>query len=71
MAVKTIRFNKQEESALGKVLDHYGSDFSTCVKTLLFDKLEDIKDIAAVGRVSEGRKSDYSSADDIDELFDR
>ena len=69
MAVRTIRFNKQEESALGKLLDHYGADFSSCVKTLLFDRLEDLKDIAAVSRIHEGKRGDYSGADDIDALF--
>lgn len=69
MAVRTIRFNKQEESALGRLLEHYGADFSTCVKTLLFDRLEDLKDIAAISRIREGKRPDYSSADEIDGLF--
>ena len=66
MAVRTIRFNKQEESVLGRVLKHYGDDFSTCVKTLLFDKIEDLRDIAAIKRIREGKKSEYVSAGDID-----
>lgn len=69
MAVRTIRFNKEEESALSKLLEHYGSDFSTCVKTLLFDRLEDLKDIVAVSRIRKGKRTDYERADDIDALF--
>lgn len=69
MAVRTIRFNKQEESILDRVLDHYGADFSTCGKTLLFDKIEDLRDIAAVKRIREPKRSEYLSSDDIDSMF--
>lgn len=70
MTVKTVRFNDKEEEALKKLLDHYNADFSTCVKTLLFEKLEDLEDIKAVMSIKEGRSEDYRSAAEINALFD-
>jgi hypothetical protein len=71
MTVKTVRFNDTEEAALKKILKHYGTDFSTCVKILLFEKLEDLQDIKAVMRIKEGRPEDYGSAAEIDALFEK
>ncbi len=70
MTVKTIRFNEKEEAALQKVLDHYNSDFSTCVKNLLFEKLEDLEDIKVIMRIKEGRREDYKTAMEVNALFD-
>ena len=70
MAVKTVRFNKQEEMMLRKVLTYYGTDFSHCVKELLAEKLEDLLDIGMLKDIKEAKKENYFSAADIDKLYD-
>ena len=69
MAVKTGRFNPAEEKILRKVLAYYGTDFSGCVKTLLAEKIEDIRDVAVIRSIKEGKQDDYFSAKEIDKLF--
>jgi predicted DNA-binding protein len=71
MSVKTIRFNKKEESMLKKILSHYATDFSTCVKELIAEKLEDLQDIGFLQRLKEGRPGDYLSASQISAFFKR
>lgn len=71
MTVKTIRFNKDESKVLKKVLTHYGKDFSSCVKDLLTEKLEDLRDIEFVSKIREGTKRDYYSADQITSMYNR
>jgi hypothetical protein len=65
MSVKTIRFNKTESKVLNKVLSYYGKDFSSCVKDLLTEKLEDLRDVEFVSKIREGTRKDYFSADQI------
>lgn len=69
MSIKTVRFNKKEEMLLKKVLAYYGSDFSSCIKKMIYEKMEDLQDIKAVGRIREGKREDYLSADQMDRLF--
>ncbi len=69
MAVKTVRFNKNEERMLKKVLVYYHTDFSSCVKELLAEKLEDLRDIHVIRGIKEGKSDDYLSAKDIDKLY--
>ncbi len=69
MSVKTIRFNKQEESMLKAVLAYYGKDFSNCIKELLSEKIEDLRDAGFVKKIKEGKQSAYLTADQITSLF--
>ena len=69
MSVKTVRFNKQEESLLRLVLGHYNKDFSSCVKELIAEKHEDLQDIGFIRKIKEGKKSDYLTADQISAKF--
>ncbi len=69
MAVKTIRFNDQEEKVLGQLLKHYHEDFSGFVKQLIQEKLEDLGDQRSIRRIKEGSPRDYVSAADIDRMF--
>lgn len=69
MSVKTVRFNKIEESKLKALLRFYKSDFSQCVKELIAEKLEDLEDIGFIARMKEGKRSDYSTADQIARLY--
>ena len=69
MSVKTIRFNKKEENMLKKILSYYSVDFSTCVKELIVEKLEDLQDIGFIQRLKEGKSKDYFSASQIDALY--
>lgn len=69
MSVKTIRFNKEEEGMLKTILRHYHTDFSDCIKELIAEKLEDLRDIGYVKRLKEGKPSDYLSANQISGLF--
>ena len=71
MSVKTIRFNKTESKVLNKVLSHYGKDFSSCVKDLLTEKLEDLRDVEFVSKIREGTRKDYFSADQIISMYTR
>ncbi len=61
--------NKQEEAMLKVVLHYYRTDFSHCVKELMSEKLEDLRDIGFVKRIKEGKPSQYASADKISALF--
>lgn len=70
MAVETIRFNGEEEELLRKILAYYNKDFSTCVKTLLAEKLEDLQDIGVISKIKEGKKQDYLTAEDINKIYD-
>lgn len=69
MSVKTIRFNDGEEKLLQKLMDHYGLDFSSCIKMLLREKLEDLVDAGWIKGFKEGKPDDYHSAEEIDKLF--
>ncbi len=69
MAVRTIRFNKEEEGKLKMVLAYYNTDFSHCVKELFAEKLEDLQDIGVIRKIKEGKKGDYLKAGEIDKLF--
>lgn len=69
MSVKTVRFNREEEGMLKAVLDYYRTDFSSCIKALIVEKLEDLRDIGAIKRLKEGSPSDYLAADQITSLF--
>ena len=69
MSVKTVRFNKEEESMLKKIVDYYHTDFSGCIKELIAEKLEDLRDIGYVKRLKEGKLSDYTTADKITAIF--
>lgn len=70
MSVKTVRFNKAEESMLKTVLEYYHTDFSGCIKELIAEKLEDLRDISYAKRLKEGKPSDYLSAERIASLFE-
>ena len=65
MSVKTVRFNREEEGMLKTILQHYHTDFSECIKELIAEKLEDLRDIGMVRRLKEGKPSDYLRADQI------
>lgn len=69
MSIKTVRFNKEEELLLQKILDYYGTDFSSCVKALFREKFEDLIDLGWIKKFKEGRPADYLSASDIDALY--
>jgi predicted DNA-binding protein len=71
MSIKTIRFNREEEGMLKMVLTHYSTDFSTCVKELIAEKLEDLKDMKYIKRLKEGKLSTYMNADQISRLFEK
>lgn len=68
MSVKTVRFNKKEEVMLKKILAFYGSDFSSCIKELMIEKLEDLQDIKVIQTIKEGKKSEYLKSDDLDQF---
>ena len=69
MAIKTVRFNKGEESMVKMILAYYNSDFSACVKELFAEKIEDLQDIGVIKGVKEGKREDYLKAGEIDKLF--
>jgi predicted DNA-binding protein len=69
MSVKTVRFNSKEEKMLKSVLHHYGQDFSTCIKELIAEKMEDLLDIGILKRIREGKPSSYLTASQIDAGF--
>ena len=69
MSVKTVRFNKEEESMLQKILRYYHTDFSGCIKELIEEKVEDLGDIGTIKRLKEGKPSDYLGASQITSLF--
>jgi predicted DNA-binding protein len=71
MSVKTIRFNREEENMLKTVLSHYATDFSTCVKELIAEKVEDLRDMNYIKRLREGKPSEYMNADQITHLFSK
>ena len=69
MSVKTVRFNREEESMLKTILRYYRSDFSGCIKELIAEKLEDLRDIGTIKCLREGKPSDYLGAEQITSLF--
>ena len=69
MSVKTVRFNKNEEALLRKILSHYGRDFSACVKELLMEKMEDLQDLGFIKRIKEGKQEDYFTARELNAMF--
>ncbi len=69
MAVRTVRFNKEEESKLKVLLAYYHTDFSSCVKELFVEKLEDLQDMGVIKKIKEGKKEDYLTAGEIDNLL--
>ena len=69
MAIKTVRFNKDEEKMVKRILVYYNSDFSGCVKELFAEKMEDLRDIGIIQGIKEGKKGDYLTAAEIDKLF--
>ncbi len=70
MSIKTVRFNRQEEALLKKILAHYGKDFSSCIKALFREKMEDLKDQATIKGIKEGKQADYLTADKLESLFE-
>ena len=70
MSIKTVRFNKREEAMLKKLLSHYGKDFSSCVKTLMEEKLEDLIDIGHIKKFRESSPESYLTSKEIDSLFE-
>jgi len=54
---------------LKKVLFYYGKDFSSCVKELIAEKLEDLVDIGSVRKIKEGAQEDYYTAREIEAAF--
>ncbi len=69
MSVKTVRFNKQEASMLKVVLKYYRVDFSHCVKELIAEKLEDLRDIGRIKKIKESAPSSYLRAEQITALY--
>ena len=69
MSVKTVRFNKEEENMLQKILHYYHTDFSDCIKELIAEKLEDLRDLGVIRRLKEGKPSEYLGANQITSLF--
>ena len=69
MAVRTIRFNQEEENMVKALLAYFNTDFSGCVKELFAEKLEDLRDIRVIKGIKEGNKADYLTANKIDKLF--
>ena len=69
MSVKTVRFNREEEGMLKTILRYYHTDFSGCIKELIAEKLEDLRDIGTIKRLKEGKPSNYLGADQITSLF--
>ena len=69
MSVKTVRFNKSEESKLRALLRFYKADFSQCVKELIAEKLEDLQDVGFIARIKENKGSDYLTGSQISRLF--
>lgn len=66
MSIKTVRFNKEEDDQLKKVVKHYGVDFSACIKSLIAEKAEDLEDLKFIKSVKEDKPSAYVSAKEID-----
>ena len=54
---------------LKTILHYYHTDFSVCIKELIAEKLEDLRDIGTIKRLKEGKISDYLGADQITALF--
>jgi len=54
---------------LKAILHYYRTDFSGCIKELIVEKLEDLRDIGTIKRLKEGGPSDYLGADQIISLF--
>ena len=69
MSIKTIRLNKREEIMMKKVLKYYRMDFSSCVKELLVEKIEDLQDIRAIKAIRETKSENYFTAKEIDSLY--
>ena len=55
---------------LRKILVYYGKDFSSCVKELLEEKLEDLVDIGCIKRFREATPENYLTSREIDSFFD-
>jgi hypothetical protein len=45
--------------------------FSSLVKRLISEKLEDLQDNRAINSIVEGSPEDYLSGEEIDQLFDK
>lgn len=71
MTVKTIRFNKHEENIIKALLNYYHADFSTCVKALLAEKLEDLQDIGFIAHFKEGKVEDYLDSKEIEKIYSK
>ena len=69
MSVKTVRFNKGEESKLKALLRFYKADFSHCIKELIAEKLEDLQDVGFIARIKEGKRSDYLTGQEVSRMF--
>ena len=52
-------------------MSYYYGNLSTCIKRLLVEKLEDLRDIHSAMMVREGVPGDYYSADEITSMFDK
>ncbi|PIW59788.1 MAG: hypothetical protein COW13_04275 [Candidatus Omnitrophica bacterium CG12_big_fil_rev_8_21_14_0_65_50_5] len=70
MTIKTIRLNKEEETLVDRILFYYKKDFSSCVKELISEKLEDLQDMRFIEKIKEGKSGkDYLSGDEISGLL--
>ena len=71
MSIRTIRFNETEEKAVSKLAKFYRADFSSMIKQMVTEKLEDLDDMRSILKIQEGSKKSYVSSSEIDKLFDR
>ncbi len=71
MTAKTIRFNEKETKALREILNYYKMDFSSTIKRLVLEKIEDLRDIKEIKKISESKPDEYVTAKHIDSLFDK
>jgi hypothetical protein len=69
MTVKTIRLNNEENKLTQKLLSYYHQDFSSFVKGLIYEKLEDMQDFAEIKTIKETKPSGYKSASALDKLY--
>ena len=69
MSIRTIRFNKDEERMLKKILLHYKTDFSSCVKGMIEEKLETLADLNSIKGIRESQSGDYLTSKEIDSPY--
>ena len=68
MGVISVRLNEEEDKMLKRLMDHYGVDKSTVIKTSLYELYENIVDLDLIEefekREKEGKTS-FVTAEDI------